>query len=226
MTVDQLETYTDYIAKTNSTMFSDAEKLLYFNVAYGLLYGLIIDEQEENYESEPSAITTVANTGNYSVAARLHHVNWVKVNYGDGLIPARYKSQLDLVAEYGNELETVLSQWDKSDPIYWYEGSELNIRPKPTAAQAGASRLQYSAELLPTDLSAGTDIPSLPENFHYLLGEFAAHKYHENNGETEAGVLRKKNFDEGARLMIATMFPRARQAEIIAHVPDDDGSDY
>lgn len=225
MTTTDLDIYTDYLAKTNSTMFPTAEKLIYYNIAYGLLYGRIIDEQGENYESEPSAITTVADTGEYSFASRLHHVNWVKVNYGDGLIPARWMTQLDLISLYGNGLEDVLGEWSTSDPIYWVEGDKLNIRPKPTAAQAGASRLQYSAELLPSDLTAG-GTPSLPENFHYLLGEFAAFKYHENIGETEYAVLRKRNFDEGAALMIETAFPRARQHIIQAHIPDDDGSDY
>lgn len=226
MTTTELDILTDYIAKTNSTMFPTAEKLIYYNIADGILSGLIFDEQEDTIESEPTPITTIADTGNYAVNTRTHHLNWVKVNYGDGLIPARKTTQQDLISEYGTALETVLAAWSASDPIYWNENGEINIRPKPTAAQAGASRLAYSVELLPAAMTAGQTPTVVPGNFHYLHAEFAAHKYHEINGETEASILRKKNFDEGTILMLRTMFPTARQAETIAHVPDDDGSDY
>jgi hypothetical protein len=226
MTTTDLDTYTDHIAKTNSTMFPSAEKLTYYNIAYGLLYSLIVDEQEDTLESEPTPITTVADTGNYAIASRLHHINWAKVDYGTGLIPARKTTQQDLISEYGNELETVLAGWDHSDPIYWLENGEINIRPKPTSAQAGAGRLQYSAEILPSDMTAGQSPSAIPPNYHYLLGEYAALRYHENQGEDTFAVVRKRNFDEGARLMLETMFPVARQSYIQAHIPDEDGSNY
>lgn len=231
MTTTDLDTLTDQLAKTNSTMFPIAEKLTYYNIAYGLLYAMVIDAQEGSYELEPTAINTTANTGNYQIALRAHFVNWVKINYGDGFIPARYKSQQDLIAEYGNQLETVLASWSTSDPIYWFEGTgtgtppgEINIIPKPTTAQAGTGRLKYSIDYLPDDLTAG-NTPNILQNFHYLLAEYAAGRYHENNAETGEAALRKGNFAEGAKLMLETMFPRARQAEIIGHVPDDNGFD-
>lgn len=220
MDTTALDTLTDQLAKSNSTMFPIAEKLTYYNIGYGLLYGMIIDEQEENYEAEPSAITTVVSQRNYTVASRLHHVNWVKIDYGDGKIPARWKSQLDLISEYGNDLENVLSQWDKSDPIYWYENTDLNIVPAPTASQAGAGRLTYSAETLPADLTAG-QTPTLPENFHYLLAVYAAMTWLDEDDPLFA--KRQKEWTDGVSTMIHTMFPRARQAFLQAHTPDDDG---
>lgn len=231
MTTANLDTLTDYLAKTNSTMFPIAEKLLYYNIAYGLIYSLIIDEQEGATELEPTAINTVADTGNYQIAQRAHIINWVKVNYGDGLVPAKYKSYQDLITEYGSALETTLDNWSTVEPIYWYEGTgtgtppgEINIRPKPTAAQAGTGRLKYSVDYLLDDLTAG-DTPNIPQNYHFLLAEYAAYFYHENNGETTDAALRKAKFAEGAKIMISTMFPRARQQEYQAHVPDEDGSD-
>jgi hypothetical protein len=224
MTTTELDTLTDYLAKTNSSMFPVAEKLIYYNIAYGILNGLIIDEQEDSFEAEYTK-TTIAGQREYQENARIHHVNWLKVNYGNGFIPAQYRSPSSLISEYGNELETELSQWDSSSPIYWYTGSSYVITPAPSATQAGANRLWLSAELLPADLTAGTS-PSLPANYHYLLAEYAAHKYHQNNGEDTQGVLRKKNFDEGTALMLNTMFPRARQQEMMAHIPFDTGENY
>lgn len=225
MTVTQLHTLTDSIAKTDATMFPTAEKLLYYNIAYGLLYALIIDEQEDNYEEEYTK-ATVADQREYKQKARIHHVNWLKIDYGDGFIPARYKSEQDLMAEYGSEFETVLSQWDKSNPIYWYKGQHLFVVPAPSSDEAGSDRLKVSQELYPVDLSGSSDEPALPENFHYLLSEYSAHRYHQNNGESDMALMRLTNFNTGAKLMIETMFPRARQAEMQAHVPDDDGSNY
>jgi hypothetical protein len=226
MDVTALDTQTDLYAKSNSTMFPLAEKLAYYIEADGILNSLIIDEQEDTNESEPSAITTIANQRNYAVNSRSHHLNWAKIDYGDGFIPARYKSQQDLISEYGNDLEAALSQWDKSDPIYWYESNEINIVPAPSASQAGAGRLKYSTELIPSDLdrSSNTTPTLVPPNFHYLHAAYAAKSWLD-----EDDPLWKKNderWNNGVRAMLATMFPRARQAETIAHVPDDDGSDY
>lgn len=232
MTTTELDTLTDYFAKTDPTMFPITEKLSYYNIAYGLLYAMIIDEQEGNYELEPTPIDTVANTGNYQIALRAHFLNWVKMNYGDGFIPARYKSQEDLIAEYGHDLETTLSQWPTSDPIYWFEGTgtgtppgEINIIPKPTAAQAGAGRLKYSIDYLPDDMTIGST-PNLLQNFHFLLALYAAFMYHDNNGEDAQATKRETQFEKGAARMMKAMFPRARQKDQQAHVPDDDGSNY
>jgi hypothetical protein len=224
MTTTELDTLTDYIAKTNSTMFPVAEKLIYYNIGYGIHNGLIIDEQEDNYEEEDTK-DTVAGQSEYQEKARIHHINWLKTNYGNGFINARYMSEDDLISQYGDGLQTELDGWAASDPIYNYKGNHFFIYPAPTASQAGTSRLKVSIELIPADLTAG-QTPKTPLNFHYLYGEFAAWKYHENNGEQAQAIQRKKNWDEGTALMLTTMFPRARQAEMQAHVPDDDGSQY
>src|SRR5438105_2622422 len=109
MTVSDLDTQTDYYAKTNSTMLPLVEKLAYYNEGYGILNGLIIKEQEDTSEIEETK-TTVADQRDYKEMARIHHINWLKINYGDGFIPARYKPEQDLIAEYGYNLETTLSQ--------------------------------------------------------------------------------------------------------------------
>src|SRR5947209_18676406 len=110
MDVSALDTQTDYYAKSNATMFPLAEKLAYYNEANGILNALIIDEQEDNNEEEDTK-TTVAGQNNYKQESGIHHINWLKINYGDGFIPARYKSEQDLLSEFGVDLETVLSQW-------------------------------------------------------------------------------------------------------------------
>lgn len=225
MIVTELDTKTDYYAKSNSTMFPLAEKLDYYNEAYGILNGLIIDEQEDNNESEWTK-TTVANQRDYKEQARIHHINWLKIDYGDGFIPARYKPEQDLISEYGSELETILSQWDKSDPVYFYKGQHFFVIPAPSSSQAGANRLKGSSELLPVDLDRTTNTTPqvIPLNFHYLLSVYAALTWLDEDDPLWKKANRK--WETGVPLMLSTMFPRARQAEMIAHISNDDGSTY
>lgn len=225
MDVSALDTSTDKYAKSNSDMFPLAEKLIYYIEADGILNALIIDEQEDTNEEEDTK-TTVADQRDYKQKARIHHINWLKINYGDGFIPARYKSEKDLISEYGNELETTLSQWDKSAPIYWYKGTSFFVVPTPTSDQAGANRLKVSQELLPADLdrSSNTTPQLVPPNFHYLHAAYAAMSWLD-----EDDPLWKKNerrWTNGVQAMLATMFPRARQEEIVSGTPSDDGSNY
>ena len=206
-------------------MFPLADKLDYYNEANGILNALIIDEQEDTNEEEDTK-TTVAGQNNYKQEANIHHINWLKINYGNGFVPARYKSEQDLISEYGNELETVLSQWSQDDPIYRYKGQHLFVDPAPTAAQAGADRLKVSQELLPVDLDRTTNTtPQLvPSNFHYLYAAYAAISWLDEDDPLFAKA--KQKWDVGTVTMIHTMFPRARQADMQAHIPDDDGSNY
>jgi hypothetical protein len=222
MTTTDLDSLTDKLAKSNSDMFSVAEKLLYYNIGYGLLYGMIIDEQEDNYEEEDTK-TTVAGRSDYKQKARIHHVNWVKVDYGSGFVPLRHKSEQELLTDYGNEYEDALDQWNISDPIYYYKGKHLFIYPAPTFAQAGAGRLWVSQELLPADLTAGAT-PDLPENFQYLLSVYAALTWLDSDDPLWA--KRQKEWNEGTAVMLRTMFPRSRQAEMQAGIPFDTGEDY
>jgi len=225
MDVSALDTQTDYYAKSDSTMFPLAEKLAYYIEADGILNSLIINEQEDTNEEEDTK-TTVTGQRDYKQKARIHHINWLKINYGGGFIPARYKAEVDLVSEYGNDMETVLTNWDQSDPIYWYKGSSLFVVPAPSASQAGADRLKVSQELVPVDLDRTTNTtPTLvPANFHYLHAAYAARSWLD-----EDDPLWKKNDERwttGVQAMLHTMFPRARQSYIQAHTPDDYGSDY
>lgn len=219
-----MDTQTDYFARSDSTSFPAAEKLAYYVEADGILNGLIISQQEDRAEEEWTK-TTVADQSEYQEKARVHHVNWVKIDYGDGFIPARYVSEADLIAKYGTDLETVLASWPASDPIYRYKGSHLFVNPAPNSDQAGANRLKASIELLPAALDReDNDTPTLvPVNFHHLHCAYAAMSWLDE--EDPLWKKAKRKWDEGVVLMLDTMYPRARQAEMVAGTPDDLGFD-
>lgn len=225
MTVTDLDTQTDYYAKSDSTMFPLAEKLAYYVEADGILNALIIQEQGDSNEAELTK-TTAAGQRDYAAPSRIHHINWLKVDYGNGFIPARYRGETDLISEYGNDLETELSQWDSSYPIYWFTGNSVYIVPAPSSTQAGADRLKLSAELLPNDLDRTTyTTPTLvPPNFHYLHAAYAAMSWLDEDDPLWA--KNDKRWTEGVKIMMETMFPRSRQEELIVGTPFDTGEEY
>jgi hypothetical protein len=225
MTTTELDTRTDYYAKSNEDMFPLDEKLAYYNEADGILNAMIIDEQENTNESE-TLNDTVAGQNAYEQHSRIHHVNWLKIDYGSGFIPARYKSEADLISEYGEGYEETLDNWDISDPIYYYKGSHLFVSPAPTADQAGEDRMWMSVELIPDELDRDeNDTPTLvPPNFHYLHAAYAAMSWLD-----EDDPLWKKNerrWTSGIAVMLNTMFPRSRQEETQAHIDYDTGHNY
>jgi len=209
-------------------MFPLAEKLLYYNIGKDLISAKIIDEQEDNFETEHT-YTTVDAQSDYQEPSRIHHINWLKIKYGADadFVPARHKPEAELIAEYGNQLEDTLTAWSESDPIYFYKGSHFFVYPAPATGDGGSAYLKISDELLPADLTAGAT-PTFPVNQHHLLAVFAAYIYHKNNSEME--LAKAKSADLPAYMtnadFIGTMFPRARQAALLGMVPDDDGSEY
>ena len=54
---------------------------------------------------------------------------------------------------------------------------------------------------LPTDLSAVTDVPSLPEQFRTIIVEGAMYTAYMFRGETQEAVVMKTNFEEGIKNM-------------------------
>ncbi len=225
MTVTELDTKTDRYAKSDATMFPLAEKLDYYVEADGILNALIIDEGEDTGEEEDTK-DTVAGQHAYLQEARIHHINWLKINYGNGFVPATYKSEADLISEFGNDYEDYLISYDSGSPIYFYKGSHLFVYPAPTIDQAGADRLKVSQELIPADLDRSQNtIPTLvPVNFHYLHSAYAAKSWLDQDDPLWA--KNDARWKEGVAAMLQTMFPRARQEEMIVHIPDDNGFDY
>lgn len=223
MTTTELDTKTDSYAKSDATLFPLAEKLGYYNEADGILNALIIKDQEDRNEEEDTTDTEADGT-NYQQEARIHHINWLKINYGNGFVPARYRSELDLIAEYGDALEGVLSNWDGGSPIYNFKGSSLFVYPAPTAAQAGTDRLKVSLELIPDDIINGGSPTLVPPNFHYLHATYAAMSWLDEDDPLHAKA--EKRWLTGVPLMLDTMYPRARQRDDLAATPDDDGSNY
>lgn len=226
MTVTQAYALTDYLAKTNSTMFPEAEKLVYLNVAKNLLFNLIAVNGQDRSEQEVTK-TTVAGQREYAEQSRIRHVNWLKVNYGDGFVPARYVSEAQLIADYGTSLETTLTGWSYTDPIYYWKGSHLFISPAPTATQAGADRLKASIEVYPAEMTTGTDVIPVPIAFEHIPSVYAAWRYHNNNGEdSQAGKLALELPDGMIRMDLDSIDPRAREEVLVSGVAYDDGSQY
>lgn len=226
MTVTESYTIIDDLAKTDSTMYPTAKKLIWLNVAKNVLYALITRNQEQRYEEEDTK-DTVAGQSEYGEKARIHHVNWLKIDYGDGFVTARYYDERQLVSDYGTALESTLEGWSASDPIYFWKGSHLFVYPAATAAQAGADRLKSSLECYPADMTDGADEIPVPIGFEHVPAIYAAWRYHDDNGEDAQAAKRASELPDGmVRMSVEMVAPRARQEELIGGVPDDSGEDY
>jgi hypothetical protein len=225
MTTDEMDAKTDYFAKSDSNSFPAAEKLSYYADADGILNGLILSEQEDRAELE-YVRDTVAGQVAYLAPSRIHNVKWLKVDFGTGFVPARYRSEASLIDRYGTELETMLASWPASDPIYFFKGKHLFVYPAATADTEGDDRLTASLELLPSDLDRSTNNtpPLVPDNFHYLHAAYAALSWLDEDDPLWAKNQRR--WTEGVALMLKTMYPRALQDELVSGTPADDGSDY
>jgi hypothetical protein len=225
MTTDDMDTKTDFFAKSDSTSFPAAEKLSYYVEADGILNGLILKQQEDRAETEWQR-DTVADQTAYEAPAGIHDVKWLKIDYGNGFVPAVYIPEATLKDRYGSDLESALAGWNSSQPLYFFKGKHLFVFPAATSDNEGSNRLKASLELLPTDLDrSSNNTPTLvPANFHYLHCAYAACSWLDEDDPLWRKNQRK--WQEGITLMLDTMYPRALEAEIVAGVPADDGSNY
>jgi hypothetical protein len=226
MTTDEMDTKTDRYAKSDATSFPAAEKLDYYIEADGILNALIIQQQEDRNESTPDPVDTIAGQTAYAAPARIHHVNWLQIDYGNGFVAARYVRESTLIAWFGSEYANILAGWSGSYPIYNYKGNSFNIYPAATTDTAGTGRLKYSIETIPLDLDRGSnDTPALvPVNFHYLHCAYAAMSWLDEDDTLRAKA--EKKWTQGVRTMLDTMFGRAAEEEIIGKVMADDDFDY
>jgi len=62
-------------------------------------------------------------------------------------------------------------------------------------------QLSFDYFTLPTDLSAATDVPSLPVQFRYIIVEGAMYTAYMFRGETQEANFMKSNFEEGIKQM-------------------------
>ena len=78
------------------------------------------------------------------------------------------------------------------------------MTPEPDKAY----ELVYEYYTFPTDLSAATDAPTIPERFLHVIVDGAMHYGYLFRGNTQDAMVMKQKFDEGIKYMRSQLINR------------------
>jgi len=208
----------DYIGLCNETLvavgeepFADATE---FNAAVGLqshvkyvINSAIRDiySQEQNewvFAKTTDTITLVAGTLEYSTNSNAASIDWDTffIQY-DAALDSPDHQELHLVSydtyvkyyRSSEENSLTATEYTKPHSVVRSQDNKAIFFPKADAAYT----VEYEYFAKPTDLSASTDVPTIPENYRAVIISGATmymHKYldDETKAQLEAGVFRKK----------------------------------
>lgn len=153
------------------TSLTDSQLTQFVNDAYHELGGIYPIQ-------ESAAISTAANTQEYSLPADFRRALFVKdssktLGY---ITPERLARLGSQISATGAPTNYYILGVDKSDG-----NQKIGLVPIPSAV--GSVTLYYVAA--PTDLSAGTDVPKLPSVYHQLLVFYGTARAAEVEGEQD-----------------------------------------
>ena len=154
--------------------------------------------------------TLVANTSRYAFPADAKVINFksfrIKENTSLGNATTRlteiaYEDYLDRYVE--QEYSSSLGQ---GVPTQVAQAPDLKfiMTPEPNKAY----ELVYEYYNFPTDLSAATDVPTIPERFQHIIVDGAMHYGYLFRGNTQDALVMKEKFDEGIKHMRSQLINR------------------
>lgn len=114
----------------NSGFISDAEINALLNEGLNEVYDLLVAARAQEYRRSTQALTTVAGTSSYALAADFYQLVSVDINYGAGMTGSARP-----YAEYERNMFKWLPGWQINSPVlYRLQGSNINFVPTPSAA--------------------------------------------------------------------------------------------
>ena len=154
--------------------------------------------------------TLVANTSRYAFPANAKVINFnsfrIKENTTLGNATTRlteiaYEDYLDRYVEQEYNTSTgqgVPTQVAQAPNLFFI------MTPEPDKAY----ELVYEYYNFPTDLSAATDVPTIPERFQHIIVDGAMHYGYLFRGNTQDALVMKEKFDEGIKHMRSQLINR------------------
>lgn len=195
---------------------SNSEVLSYINQGLRFVYGKIAQRFENYFITKGTVgngglITTVSGTDEYNLPTDLMKLVRVEQRQSGS------SSENDWITlkalNIGNDNIRVFyppreGYGPGSAYGYFIAGNKIYLRPVPT--QAFSLRIWYVPRV--TALSADSDIPGIPEEYHELLAEYAAIQIISKSGE---GLYaeRSKSFDLELGNLLETIEVRNQQSE-------------
>jgi hypothetical protein len=146
--------------------------------------------------------TLVANQTRYSIGATIYHVDYETFRIEkDNTLGTAGVTLKEL--DYKEYVDRFIDQESTSDvggvPIYVFRTPDNNfgLYPYPDKAYS----LKYDAYVRPTQLSASTDVPTIPEQFRQVIVDGATAYGYQYRGEAQQYGINFARFEEGIKHM-------------------------
>ncbi len=210
-----------------STFVTPSELNSYLNQGLKSIYLRIVSRYEDHFLTEGTALngglfSQVSGTASYSLPTDLIKLVTVQVRQQNSSSENDYY-RIDRVniSNNGIDLYYPLREDQLHKTGYFLTKDKIFFRPVPT--RADQVRLWYIPR--PTAMSADSDEPVVPEEYHELLAEFAAIQCLRKTGEgifTESMTIWKEEMD----MMLESIENRDQQAKQMVITEDFEYETY
>src|SRR3990167_8613387 len=171
MTVAQAFTIIRFITNTNATTAVDATLLRSMSERHKQMF-IELTKLKEGYGETSATVNTVNGTQGYTLPTDMIRLKRVEIQYAtDGTW--RPVKIFDInEASSTNDTTTIASNFSKDEPYGDLVGTTFNLYPIPDASVTGGLKWWYIAN--PADLTATSDTPTAPAEYHRLLCDLVA----------------------------------------------------
>lgn len=171
-TLAQLRTAARLKARVASADYSTANLNIAINDAYNILASIFAGQGESYTEAQRVKINLAQNSAFYDLPGDFLKLKQARVAYSTPSAPGDYKVavgyDLNDVRDIGADEENIST----ATPIVDIVGTQIKLKPTPTAAVSEGLELAYIAR--PSALAASADVPVLPTEIHNLMAAYAA----------------------------------------------------
>jgi len=155
-----------------SSRITTTERLAWINEAYRVAQSKLANANINYYQGEISEMDTEDGVGRYQLPTGFLAMKRIEIQYDDD------KDKVKVTPADINDIHATLDPdsdpWSKTNPFYCAWEDDLYIKPIPDEDSAdwttdpGSAMKLWFVELQ-DDLSAGSDVPTLPTTYHHIL---------------------------------------------------------
>lgn len=160
--------------------------------------------QEWPFAIQTYTQTCTSGTQEYSFPADMSSVDWdsffLKKNTSLNNVPAKLKVLTfdEYTTRYRSQDENA-GATGYTAPVFVYQTQETKFGLSPIPN--GAYEVEYKYWQFPSDLSAATDAPIIPERFKHVIIDGAMMYLMHFRSNEQSAVLHRDKFDQGVRMM-------------------------